>query len=134
MGNPKCPVSPCKNQTAIQHDATLKQLCNSSYIWDVFADFDIFVANANDVIEKRLTASPGYDAEGTVSPLGDRIVFTSIRSGDLELWTMKLDGTDLKQITNVLGYDGGAFFSPDGQKIVFRASRPTGAEAEKYKV
>jgi len=82
----------------------LKQLCNSSYIWDVFADFDIFVANANDVIEKRLTASPGYDAEGTVSPQGDRIVFTSMRSGDLELWTMKLDGTDLKQVTNVLGY------------------------------
>lgn len=47
---------------------------------------------------------------------------------------MKLDGSDLKQVTNELGYDGGAFFSPDGRKLVFRASRPTGKEAEKYKV
>jgi TolB protein len=134
LGNEACPLSPCKNESALQEDPILKELCKSSYIWDIFPDFDIFVANSDSAIEKRLTDSPGYDAEATVSPNGDRIVFTSIRSGDLELWTMKLDGTDLKQVTNELGYDGGAFFSPDGKRLVFRASRPTGVDVEKYKV
>ena len=77
---------------------------------------------------------PVYDSEATVSPRGDKIVFTSDRSGDLELYTMNLDGSDVKQITDGLGYDGGAFFSPDGSKIIFRASRPqTEAEIAEYK-
>ncbi|MCF8304419.1 MAG: hypothetical protein K9I94_14180, partial [Bacteroidales bacterium] len=76
----------------------------------------------------------GYDAEATVSPKGDKIVFTSLRSGDLELYTMDIDGSNVKQITHELGYDGGAFFSPDGSKLVWRSSRPkTEAEKKEYK-
>lgn len=101
---------------------------DSVYLWSVFNTYDIFVADLNGKITKQLTNSPGYDAEGTVSPKGDKIVFTSDRSGDLELWTMDIDGKNQKQVTFGLGYDGGAFFSPDGKKLVFRASRPTTEE------
>lgn len=94
------------------------------YLWKLYPEYDIYVADLQGNIRYKLTDRFGYDAEATVSPKGDRIVFTSDRSGDLELWTCKLDGSDLKQITNELGYDGGAFFSPDGEYIVFRASRP----------
>ena len=81
-----------------------------------------------------MTNEPGYDAEATVSPKGDKIVFTSMRTGDLELFTMNIDGSDVKQITSELGYDGGAFFSPDGTKLIFRSSRPkTEAEIKEYK-
>ncbi|MBK8628477.1 MAG: PD40 domain-containing protein [Saprospiraceae bacterium] len=52
----------------------------------------------------------------------------SLRSGDLELYTVKADGSDVKQITSQLRYDGCAFFSPDGKKLIFRASRPTSDE------
>lgn len=97
---------------------------NGKYVWPVYDSFDIFVAGPDGSIVKQLTDMPGYDAEATVSPTGDKIVFTSMRSGDLELHTMNLDGTDVRQITDALGYDGGAFFSPDGTKIIFRASRP----------
>lgn len=104
------------------------------YLWAVYKSFDIFVANEDGKIIKQLTDSPGYDAEATISPKGDKIVFTSDRSGDLELWIMDIDGKNQKQITNGLGYDGGAFFSPDGKKLVFRASRPTQeAEIQEYK-
>ena len=57
-----------------------------------------------------------------------------MRTGDLELFTMNLDGSDVKQITNELGYDGGAFFSPDGTQLIFRSSRPkTNEEIKEYK-
>lgn len=98
------------------------------YVWPIYNSFDIFVADLKGNIKKQLTNSPGYDAEATVSPKGDKIVFTSLRSGDPELYTMNSDGSDVKQITNGLGYDGGAFFSPDGNKLIFRASRPTTEE------
>lgn len=104
------------------------------YLWSVYSTYDIFVASEKGKIIKQLTNSPGYDAEATISPKGDKIVFTSDRSGDLELWTMDIDGKNQKQITNGLGYDGGAFFSPDGKKLVFRSSRPkTEPEINEYK-
>lgn len=101
------------------------------YIWPIYPSFDIFATDLEGNIRKRLTDSPGYDAEATVSPKGDRIVFTSTRNGDLDLYTMNIDGSDVKQITHELGYDGGAFFSPDGTKLVWRASRPKTPEAVK---
>jgi Tol biopolymer transport system component len=51
-------------------------------------------------------------------------VFTSTRAGDLELYSMALDGTDVKRLTNAAGYDGGAVYSWDGTRIVWRAARP----------
>ena len=101
---------------------------DKKYLWQIFDSYDIFVSDLNGQIVRRLTDSPGYDAEATVSPDGNKIVFTSTRSGDLELWTMDSDGKNPKQITSGIGYDGGAFFSPDGSKIIFRASRPQSTE------
>ena len=98
---------------------------DGKYLWPIYAEFDIYVADLNGKIVKKLTDSPGYDAEAVVSPDGKYIVFTSTRSGDLELWRMDIDGKNLKQLTFGLGYDGGAFFSHDSKKLVFRSSRPT---------
>ena len=108
-----------------------KEDFDNKYIWPVYSSFDIFVADKEGNQLKQLTNTPGYDAEPTVSPKGDKIVFTSMRSGDLELYTMNIDGTNVKQVTDELGYDGGAFFSPDGTKLIFRASRPKTPEAIK---
>lgn len=114
IGNAACPAPPAAE--------------GNKYLWAVYPDFDIFIADKKGKIQKQLTNEPGYDAEATVSPDGKKIVFTSDRSGDLELYVMNIDGTNLKQVTNLLGYDGGAFFSPDSKKLVFRASRPTTPE------
>ncbi len=101
------------------------------YLWAIYPEFDIFVADKKGQIVQQLTNKPGYDAEATVSPDGKKIVFTSTRSGDLELWTMDIDGKNQQQITFGLGYDGGAFFSPDSKQLVFRASRPKTPEQVK---
>ena len=106
---------------------------NGKYVWPIYNSYDIFIADLSGQIVNRITNHDGYDAEATVSPIGDKIVFTSIRSGDLELYTCDIDGSNIQQVTNQLGYDGGAFFSPDGKKLVFRASRPkTEEEIKEY--
>jgi len=121
LGDENCPPVPAPR-------------ADHKYVWPVFSDFDIFVSDLDGNILRQLTDTDGYDAEATVSPIGDKMVFTSMRSGDLELYTMNIDGSDVKQITDELGYDGGAFFSPDGQKLIFRASRPkTDEEVTVYK-
>ncbi len=104
---------------------------SGKYLWAVYPQFDIYVADLEGNITQRLTDTLGYDAEAVLSPKGDKILFTSTRSGDLELWTMNVDGSNPTQITHDLGYDGGAFFSPDGSKIVWRASRPKKPEEVK---
>jgi Tol biopolymer transport system component len=95
---------------------------SDGYVWPLHPEYDLWVRDLETGAERKLTDSWGYDAEATVSPLGDRLVFTSERSGDLELWTADLEGGDLRQVTRELGYDGGAFFSHDGRKLVFRAT------------
>lgn len=106
---------------------------NGAYVWPIYEGYDIYKANLKGEIIDTLTSEPGYDAEATLSPQGDKIVFTSTRTGDLELFLMDTDGSNVVQVTDELGYDGGAFFSPDGTQLLFRASRPkTEEEIEKY--
>lgn len=94
------------------------------YVWPIHPEFDIYTANADGKNPKRLTTTPGYDAEATVSADGRRIVFTSVRDGDLDIYVMDADGRNLKRLTSELGYDGGPFFSRDGKRIVYRAYHP----------
>jgi TolB protein len=106
----------------------------NKYIWPLYSSFDIFIADLNGNITKRLTDHPGYDAEATLSPDGKKMIFTSTRDGDIDLYVMDLKSGKTNRITNELGYDGGAWFSPDGKKIIWRASRPkTDAEIKEYK-
>src|SRR5690606_3487509 len=97
------------------------------YLWGLFA-YDVFVRDLETGELLRLTDEPGYDAEATISPDGSRIIFTSTRSGDLDLWVMDADGSNPRQLTDTLGYEGGAFYSADGSKIVFRAHIPQNDE------
>jgi Tol biopolymer transport system component len=103
------------------------------YVWPIHASYDIYVADADGQNIQKLIGGEGYDAEATVSPDGQYIIFTSTRSGDLELWRYELATGDLLQLTDDLGYDGGAFFSRDSKQIVWRASRPEGEDAEAYR-
>jgi Tol biopolymer transport system component len=107
---------------------------SKGYVWAIYPSFDIFTARPDGKDVKRLTSTPGYDAEATMSVDGKRIVFTSTRDGDLDIYTMDVDGKNVRRLTNELGYDGGPFFSRDGKKIVYRAHHPqTPEQIERYK-
>jgi Tol biopolymer transport system component len=89
------------------------------YVWPIYASYDIFRSAPDGSNPRRLTETPGYDAEATVGPDG-RIVFTSVRDGDMEIYSMNGDGSDVRRLTSRPGPDGGPWFSPDGKQIVFR--------------
>lgn len=119
LADPACPANPDRSK---------------GYLWGVFAGYDIFLATDDGKIEKRLTETPGYDAEATVNWKTGNLVYTSLASGDLDLWTMKSDGSAKKQVTKTPGYDGGAVFSRDGKRLVWRANYPkTPADMDTYK-
>jgi TolB protein len=101
---------------------------SQGYVWPLYPGWDIYAADADGANLTRLTDNDVYDAECAVSPDGRRIVFTSLRDGDLDLYLMDADGRNVRRLTDVPGYDGGAFFSWDGRFIVFRASRPESRE------
>jgi Tol biopolymer transport system component len=94
------------------------------YVWRLHPSFDIFTAELDGGNLTPITDHPDYDAEATISTDGRRILFTSLRDGDLDLYTMNPDGSGVTRVTRELGYDGGGFFSRDGRRIVWRASRP----------
>jgi Tol biopolymer transport system component len=97
-----------------------------TYKWDFDPAMEIFETNPDGSGMKRLTDSPGYDAEASYSPDGKSIVFCSNRSGaeNLELYIMDSDGKNVRKLTNAPGcYNGGPFFSPDGKRIIFRTDR-----------
>ncbi|HEX6099290.1 MAG TPA: M28 family peptidase [Thermoanaerobaculia bacterium] len=93
------------------------------YIWGVYPMYDIFIAKADGSDRKRITETPGYDAEATWCHKGGKIIFTSVRDGDLDLYEMDENGGGVKRLTNTPGYDGGAFYNADCTEIVWRASR-----------
>jgi Tol biopolymer transport system component len=119
LGGPDCPPAPDRSH---------------GYVWPIYPAYEIVAADLDGGNVTRLTVNEGYDAEGAIAPDGSRIVFTSLRSGDLDLYTMNTDGSDVRRLTDAPGYDGGAFYSWDGRFIVFRAARPeTREELDEYR-
>lgn len=105
---------------------------SQGYVWPLYADYDIYECKPDGSGVRKIIGGEGYDAEATVSPEGDRIVFTSTRDGDIELYSSNLKGKDVRRLTNHFGYDGGAFYSHDGKHIVFRASSPKGKDSVEF--
>jgi Tol biopolymer transport system component len=126
------------------------------YSWDYDPEFDIYTYKPGATASApptytRLTNARGYDAEGSYSPDGQWIAFTSMRdaynrtlsaeeqkqlevdpSYFAEIYVMRADGSAQKRLTNVPGYDGGPFFSPDGKRIIWRRFDTTGLIANVF--
>ncbi len=119
------------------------------YSWDYDEHFEVYEQDRESGNYVNLTNTRGYDAEGSWSPDGKLVVFTSNRrayEGGLtaeekknfeidpaylnDLYIMNADGSDVRRLTTAPGYDGGPFFSPNGSRICWRRFTPNGAIAE----
>lgn len=85
---------------------------------------ELYTAALDGSARQRLTHNTQYDAEASVSPDGQWILFTRQIDGRLDLWRMRRDGSQPQQITTTDDWQkGGAFYLPDGKTIVYRAWR-----------
>jgi Tol biopolymer transport system component len=121
------------------------------YSWDYDPEMELYLRNARTGTLRRLTNKRGYDAEASISPDGQWIVFASTRDGYerplsmaetkqleldpsyfAEIYIMRADadGAGARRLTTVPGYDGGPFFSPDGTRIIWRRFDETGVIAD----
>ena len=73
--------------------------------------------------EIPLTKSAGRNDWPNVSADGKRIVFSSSRNGDFDIYVMKLDGSEMRRLTESLGLDMRPVWSPDGKQIAFTSNR-----------
>lgn len=119
------------------------------YGWDYDPYYDIYVADSDGGNLVNLTNVMGYDAEGSYSPDGSKILFASNReaytrslskveqalldddaSYFMDLYVMDADGSNVQQLTFSPGYDGGPFYNKEGTKILWRRFNPDGNSAE----
>jgi Tol biopolymer transport system component/predicted Ser/Thr protein kinase len=70
-----------------------------------------------------LTSENHYIDLMSVSPDGEWIAFDSNRSGNMDIWIMRKDGSELRQLTTNAAHDWVGSWSPDGNQIAFHSLR-----------
>ena len=84
---------------------------------------------------RDLTNTPTVDNYlPRVSPDGTKIVFSSNRDGEGDLYVINIDGTGERRLTTGGRDDGSASWSPDGTEIVFDSNRDGDYELYKMNV
>ena len=83
---------------------------------------ELYISDLDGGNVKRLTDNKYYEAEVSVSPNGEWIVFGRQIDGKMDLWRMRPDGSDEKQLTFTDDWQEGApFYLPDNETILHRA-------------
>jgi Tol biopolymer transport system component len=140
------PASPALQRAELEARASGQE---RRYAWDYDPEFELYVVDPETGAERRLTTVRGYDAEGSFSPDGEWIVFSSNRQAYereldekgrrqlevdpayyAEIYRMRADGTQLQRLTDAPGYDGGPFFFPDGSRVIWRRFSEDGLLAD----
>jgi TolB protein len=85
---------------------------------------ELYIADLDGNNRTRLTDNEYYEAEVSVSPNSEWIVFGRMIKGQMDLWRMRSDGSDEQQVTFTEDWQEWApFYLPDNETIMFRAWR-----------
>jgi len=76
-----------------------------------------------DAREHWLTRGASIDRQPTFSPDGKHVLFSSNRSGNLDLWEMDVETGALSRITDHPGNDWDPAYTPDGRNILWSSDR-----------
>jgi TolB protein len=84
-------------------------------------DWEIYAIDLASTILRRLTFSPMLDSYPRWSPDGEKIAFTSMRDGDMDIWLMRPDGEIIANLTGDNPLDDAVpHWSPDGNRIAYQ--------------
>lgn len=83
----------------------------------VDGNLDIYVLDVNTRQSRRLTTHRAIDTEGSWSPDGRYIYFTSDRSGGPQIYRVAVDGGTPERMTFEGSYNARPRLSPDGSKL-----------------
>jgi Tol biopolymer transport system component len=89
----------------------------ASSIWRL----DLAASQGKAVSQTRLFSSSAFEGDPQLSPDGKKIVFSSERSGDLDIWVCDSDGSNPLQLTKLHSESANPYWSPDGRSIVFNS-------------
>jgi Tol biopolymer transport system component len=70
-----------------------------------------------------LTRTEGRDRQPIYAPDGRQVVFSSNRSGNLDLWSIDPANGQMRQLTDDAAQDWDPGFSPDGRHLVWSSDR-----------
>lgn len=82
----------------------------------------LWVMDLGTGVPRLLVPGVHQDLHPDWSPDGQWIAFASDRSGELEIWVVRPDGSGLKQVTSGPGSKTWPAWSPDGKKILYTGS------------
>jgi Tol biopolymer transport system component len=104
-----------------------------AYCADRNGNYDIYVTPTLGGRERRLTTTEDLDDGPEYSPDGKHIWFNSVRTGLMQVWRMKADGSEQTQMT--FDQDRNSWFphvSPDGKQIVYITYRKGDLEPNQH--
>jgi len=73
--------------------------------------------------ERYLTRGAGTDRQPALSPDGQRVLFSSNRSGNLDVWEMNIETGALTRVTDSPANDWDPAYTPDGKNILWSSDR-----------
>ncbi|MCP3860171.1 MAG: hypothetical protein GY704_11000 [Phycisphaeraceae bacterium] len=76
-----------------------------------------------ETLDQLVGDGTSYVAEGSFSPDGRHLLYTSLEAGQGDIYVKDLATGITVHLVSAPGYDGGPFFSPDGRRIVYRSDR-----------
>jgi Tol biopolymer transport system component len=112
---------------------------------DCAGDADIWFQNLETEERRRLNDGAGMDIQPVPSPDGKLVAFVSDRQNrpekkggpwqdrDLDIYMMRIDGTDVVRLTTNQGSDSCVNFSPDGRCLIYASAR-AGSSGERLRI
>ena len=84
---------------------------------------EVFIGNPSHAPARALTAGISTDRQPCYSPDGERVIFTSNRSGNLDVWALHRKTGVVRRLTDNPADDWDPAFSPDGKYFLWSSSR-----------
>ncbi len=80
---------------------------------------ELFIMNSDGSQKIQLTETPQNEFNAIWHPDGNRVVYLSTASGEVQAWVMNSDGSNKKQISRIEGGINSLMFSPNGDQVIF---------------